>query len=166
MTPTVDESFLSLACVHGVVSYVRARAEWGGLIQRSQLDGQCWPLLLDALANNLPEPRMVECLLDIGADPNFKVSKVESQTPWIIALSRVSLLYTLKEFDGDEKHAIAVEKWKKTLKLLYLAGGKMVKIPERRHTTLSRQILQEVEEETGVTGPKEETTFLGRWFNM
>jgi hypothetical protein len=79
-----DESFLSLAVWHGVVPYVRARAEWGGLIPWP-ISGQYeerWPLLLDALAGDVPEPTMVECLLDLDADPNFKISKIDSQTCW------------------------------------------------------------------------------------
>ncbi|RMJ15118.1 hypothetical protein CDV36_005226 [Fusarium kuroshium] len=168
MTPTLDGSFLSLACVHGVVPYVRARAERGGLIRRSQHDGQSWPLLLDALSHDVPQSRMVECLLDAGADPNFKVSYVDSQTPWKVALTRVSLFYTLNELDGDEKHVIAVEEWEKTLELLRMrgGGGKMVDTPEHRRTGLSGRILREVEEETGATRPKEQTTLLERWFNM
>lgn len=87
------ESFLALTVVHGVVPYVRVRAESGGLIQ---LPKGWWPLLMDALSGDVLEPTMVECLLDLGADPNFKISKVDSQTPWIVALTKVSLLYTLQ----------------------------------------------------------------------
>jgi hypothetical protein len=138
---------MSLACMHGVVPYVRARAEWGGFIQRSKLEGDHWPLLLDALSNDVPEPRMVECLLDLGADPNFKLSKVTSQTPWIVALTKMTLLYTINESSSSEEYAMAEDKWRKTLRLMSLKGAKSTDVPESLLTPLSRKILQDLRDE-------------------
>jgi hypothetical protein len=161
--PGKDESFISLACVHGVVPYVRARAEWGGLIQRSKLDGDHWPLLLDALSNDVPEPRMVECLLGMGADPNFKVSKVNSQTPWIVAVTKMTLLYTIKEFNSSEEHAIAEDKWRKTLRLMSLRGATSTDVPESLLTPISRKILQDLRDE--IQPNKRGLATLNNWFS-
>ena len=96
-----EQSFLSLAVMYNIVPYVRATAKWGGLRRRSTsqtLDVQ-FPLLYDALSRDVPEPGIVGGLLDLGADPNFRISKVDSQTPWILALTKVTMLYTLQHHD-------------------------------------------------------------------
>ncbi len=92
LTDMIDESFLCFAA-NGVVPYVRARAERGGLV-RAKDSGEMLPLLLFVLSVDVPEPKMVECLLNSGADPNFKMSEVGLQTPWTVALTKVTLVYT------------------------------------------------------------------------
>lgn len=74
--------FLYLAVKHSVVPYMRAKAEWGGIAQLSYPKGfeTRFPLLLGVLSPTVPEPTMVECLLDFMADPNFKIAKVDSET--------------------------------------------------------------------------------------
>ena len=150
-----DQSFLSLAVMYNIVPYVRANAQWGGLTQRSTsmtLDER-FPLLYDALSRDVPEPRMVECLLDIGADPNFRISKVDSQTPWILALTKVTMLYTLQHTMGSpEEYSAAEDRWKETLKLMYTAGGMYAKVPDSILSPISRKMLQDVIDEALVTG--------------
>jgi hypothetical protein len=55
----------------------------GGLIQRHTFEKseERLPLLLDALSGDVPEPKMVECLLDLSADPNLAISKFDLQSP-------------------------------------------------------------------------------------
>jgi hypothetical protein len=154
LDPTPVDSFLTFAVIHGVVPYVRARAEWGGLIQvpfkphgLGTIDVE-WPLLLDALSIDVPDPAMVECLLDLGADPNFKVSKVESQTPWIVALTKVTLLYTIQNnVGGSAEYSLAEIRWKQTLRLLFSRGADCTKVSETLLSPISRRILQDLKDE-------------------
>ena len=146
----VDDYFLSLAVRKNVVSYVRARAEWGGLIQPSTLEKSDtgFPLLLEALSGDVPEPKMVGCLLDLSADPNFKISNVDSQTPWIKALTKVTLLYTLKgRFGSSAEYLLAENKWKQTLRLMFSRGADCTKVPDSLLTPISRKILQDLRNE-------------------
>jgi hypothetical protein len=147
----IDEPFLSLAVWHDVVPYVRARAELGELIPWP-ISGQYeerWPLLLDALAGDVPEPTMVECLLDLGADPNFKISKVDSQTPWIVALTKMTLLYIRQSgVGGSAEYFLAEDKWKQTLRLMFSRGAHCTKMPESLLSSISRKILQDIRDET------------------
>lgn len=150
----VYTSFLSLAVMYNIVPYVRANAQWGGLTQRStsQTLGERFPLLYDALSRDVPEPRMVECLLDIGADPNFRISKVDSQTPWILGLTKVTMLYTLQHtMDSPEEYSAVEDKWKETLKLMYTRGGMYAKVPDSLLSPISRKILQDVMNEVPMT---------------
>jgi len=161
----VDDSFLSLTVVHNVTAYVKARAEWGGLIHppASMNPEDQWPLLMDAISASVPEPEMVKCLLDLGADPNFRMSKVGSQSPWIVALTKVTLLYTIQsEIESSEEYLLAEEKWKQTLKLMYSHGANCAKIPASRLSSISRQVLQEI---TGGTQfkPQGEEGWLQSW---
>ena len=122
-----------------------------------------WPLLMDAISARVPEPEMVKCLLDLGADPNFRMSKVESQSPWIVALTKVTLLYTIQsEIESSEEYLLAEEKWKQTLKLMYSHGANCAKVPASRLSPISRQILQEI---TGGTQfkPQGEEGWLRSW---
>ena len=77
-------TFLSLTARCGVVPYIEAKASRDCLVQK--LEGEMWPLLLDAVqASNsthyppeyylVPNPDSVACLLSIGADPNFKITE-------------------------------------------------------------------------------------------
>lgn len=146
----IGKSFLSLAVMSGIVPYVRARVEWGGLVRRptSENPEELYPLLLDALSGNVPEPKMVECLLDSGADPNFKISKVDSQTPWITALTKMTLLYTLQSgMASSVEYFEAEDKWKQTLRLMFSRGADCTKVPDSRLTPISRSILQEMRDE-------------------
>jgi hypothetical protein len=164
----IDESFLSLAVWHGVVPYVRARAERGGLTPRP-ISGQSeewWPLLLDALAGDVPEPAMVECLLDLGADPNFKISKIDSRTPWIVALTKVTLLYTIQcRVGSSAEYFLAEDKWKQTLRLMFLRGAHCTKVPESLLSPISRKILQDMrnEAETKAQSSSGLNTWLRAW---
>ena len=141
----LDDSFLSLAVRHNVLPYVRANVEWGGLIQQfnPQKSDTGLPLLLDALSGDLPEPKMVECLLDLGAVPNYIISKVDPQTPWIVALTKVTLLYTLQgQFGSSAKYFLAEDKWKQTLRLMFSRSADCTKVPDPLLTPISRKILQ------------------------
>ena len=143
---------ISLAVRYGVVPYVKARAERGGFVPRVGLYNTKpyhlkWPLLLDAICDGVPEPRMVECLMEMGADPNFKTSYFD--TPWIIALTKATSLYTLEHRFGKSKEYFEAEtKWKETLRLMMSSrGGGSIQVPESRLTPITRKILQELEDE-------------------
>lgn len=160
--------FLSVAVKLGVVPYVRARVEWGGLIRRptSETHEELYPLLLDALSGDVPEPKMVECLLDLGADPNFKISKVDSQTPWITALTKMTLLYTIKtKTSSSAEYLVAEDKWKQTLRLMFLRGADCAKVPESLLTPISRSILRDMrdEKEKGAQSLPGWTSWLQAW---
>ncbi|KAL1593178.1 hypothetical protein SLS60_010786 [Paraconiothyrium brasiliense] len=151
------ESFLPLAVIHGVVPYVRARAGRGGLnpipfpLIESEETNRGWPLLLDALSLDVPDPAMVECLLDLGADPNFKTSRVVSQTPWHVALTNVTSLYSIQDNHGTvvgyPESSLAEDRWKKTLSLMYSRGADCRKVPEPLLSPISRKILQDLMDE-------------------
>ena len=140
----LDPLFLSLAVRHNVIPYVKARVQWGGLIRLPNLNNweMKWPLLLDALFGDVPEPRMVECLLNLGADPNSRASKGDSQTPWIMALTKVTLLYTVYELDSSEEYITTEGKWRETLRLMFSRGADCTATLESRLTPLSREILE------------------------
>ncbi len=148
LTDTTDDSFLCLAVEHSVVPYVRARAERGGLVRQpgAKSPAEMLPLLLVALSIYVPDPKMVECLLDLGADPNFKMSKVCLQTPWTIALTKVTLLYTIQ----SETRILASfweDQWKQTLRLMYSKGAGSMTVPNSLLTPISRKILQDLKDE-------------------
>lgn len=89
---------------------------------------------------------MIECLLDFGADPNFRVSKVDIQTPWVVALTKVTLLYTIQSSaSGPADYQAAEDKWNQTLSLLFSRGGKNANVPEARLSPLSRKILHDLQ---------------------
>lgn len=161
-----EQSFLSLAVMYNIVPYVRATAQWGGLTRRStsQTLDERFPLLYDALSRDVPEPRMVECLLGLGADPNFRISKVDSQTPWILALTKVTMLYTPQHtMSSPEEYSVAAEvKWKETLRLMYTRGGMCAKVPDSFFSPISRKMLHDIMNEVSVT---DQTHFGSRgWF--
>ena len=139
-----EQSFLSLAVTYNIAPYVRVTAQWGGLTRRStpQVLDEQFPLLYDALSRNVPEPGMVECLLDLGADPNFRISRVESRTPWILALTQVTMLYTLQHtMSTNEEYSAAEYKWKETLRLMHAPGGMRGWLPDSLFSPLRRKII-------------------------
>ena len=143
----IDESFLCFAIANSVVPYVRARVEHGGLV-RAKYSGEMLPLLLVALSGDVPEPKMVECLLNAGADPNFKLSEVGLQTPWTVALTKVTLLYTLQsQLGSSAEYFRAEDKWKQTLRLMSSKVPDYTTVPEPLLTSISRRLLQELRDE-------------------
>jgi hypothetical protein len=163
-----DDAFLSCAIMHGVVLYARARTEWGGLIRRPSRENpeERWPLLLDALSVDVPDPKMVECLLDLGADPNFKISKTDPQTPWIVALTKGTLLYTIQnKINNPTEYLVAEDKWKQTLRLMFSRGADRTKRPDSLLTPLSRKFLQELRDEvkSKEQSPAGLTSWLRAW---
>jgi len=89
----IDDAFLSLAVVFGIVEYVRIKVGLGCLIQKRVLVSLGddmpryvkWPLLMDVITLRDSRIRigsdrdldllMIQCLLDKGADPNYMVGK-------------------------------------------------------------------------------------------
>lgn len=146
-TDMIDESFLCFAIANGVVPYVRARVERGGLI-RARVSGEMLLLLLVALSGDVPEPEMVECLLNSGADPNFKLSEIGLQTPWTVALTRVTILYTLQSHLGSSaEYSRAEGNWKLALRLMASKVPDYMTVPEPLLTPISRRLLQELRAE-------------------
>jgi hypothetical protein len=84
-------TFLSLAVIHGVTAYVKARATHGCLVQQPCYEGKSitWPLLMDAVCTGSFRAEMVKCLLSLGADPNYVVSSSAKGTPWRVLLSLI-----------------------------------------------------------------------------
>ena len=164
VTPS-DESFLRLAVRYGVVPYVRMKGKKAGIIQNSVPErvGTKFPLLVVALCCDVPNPAMVECLLDLGADPKLEISKQSSQTPWTMAVTRVSTLYVIQsECSGPEEYLVAENMWKRTLQLMFLRGGRLAKVPDSLLTSVSRKLLKEITDEAE---SKEEPAFgLRGWF--
>ncbi|KAL9610545.1 MAG: hypothetical protein Q9167_004757 [Letrouitia subvulpina] len=153
-----DKAFLYFAVMYGAVSYVRARATQANFIQNTVPEDHTEdpsPLLV-AIHSYVPKPEMVECLLDLGADPNLKYSKRDSQTPWMLALTRVSTLYQIQiDYSDPEFYLEAENRWKQTLKLMFLRGGHLVKAPNSLLTPISRKLLEEIRDEVG---PKDQPT--------
>lgn len=92
------DNFLSLAVIHGVTSFVKARVEPGCLADKpGDIDAppKKWPLLRDAFATNTYSLEIVECLLERGADPNYPLAEFGELTPWRRCLIGVS---------GDHSH--------------------------------------------------------------
>jgi len=105
---------------------------------------------------------MMECLLDLGADPNFTISKVHSQTPWIVALTKVTLLYTIQSRVGSSaEYFLAEDKWKQTLRLMFSRGADCTKVPESLLSPISRKILQDIRDETET--PAQSPSGLNSW---
>lgn len=160
-----DESFLSLAVRHGVVAYVWVKA--------ASLDSdsrQLLFLLLVALSCDVPEPKMIECLLDLGADPNFRISDTGMQTPWTIALTKVSLLPTIQCIvESSADYPIAEDKWKQTLRVMLAKGAYYTKTPKSLLTPISKRLLQEVRREIDPdvrpTGDVEDEAGFGSWLS-
>ena len=76
-------TFLSLAVRYGAVHFVRAKANPGCLaLQPSVVNrSRIWPLLMDATyydpswkRDTVPDISMINCLLEMGADPNFRLN--------------------------------------------------------------------------------------------
>ncbi|KAK4949738.1 hypothetical protein LTR10_011580 [Elasticomyces elasticus] len=156
----IDASFLSLAVMYNVTAYVKARVEHGALVV-PPTEGR-WPLLMDALSVEVPNPEMVRSLLEVDADPNFKVSDIDSQTPWVVALTKASLLYTIQnESKSSEEYLQAEAKWKETLKLMYSWGAHRADIPEARLTPISRRLLLEIKSETLPKKNPDSSNWLG-----
>ena len=106
------------------------------------------PLSLVALVGEVPEPKMVECLQKSGADPNFKLSKVDLQTPWTVALTKLTPLYTLQsQFGSSAEYFRAEDKWKQTLRLMSSKVPDYMTVPESLLTPISRRLLQELRDE-------------------
>ena len=136
---TIDKIFLILAVRHNVISYVRAKAQQDGLIQCSERPRVYFPLLLYAIFDNDPEPEMVKCLLDMGAYPNFRMSKYKSHTLWNV------VLYILMRPD-HQGNVPAEDKWKQSSKLMLMRGANGEMVPSSRH---GRKMLQELKDELG-----------------
>jgi hypothetical protein len=168
---TQADCLLNLAVIHGVVPYVRPRLARGGLLHlpvrydMMMPHERAWSLLLCALSLDVPEPAMVKCLLDLGADPNFKPTSSNLETPWTRALTKVTILYTIQMTVSDSaEYSIAEEKWKQTLRLM-LSRADCTQVPESRLSPISRKMLKELRDEAG---PKEQnksglTSWLRAW---
>ena len=105
-------------------------------------------LLLIALSGDVPEPKMVECLLNSGEDPNFKLLEVGLQTPWTVALTKVTILYTLQsQLGSSAEYSRAEDKWKQALRLMFSKVPDYMTVPEPLLTPISRRLLQELRDE-------------------
>jgi hypothetical protein len=77
------DTFLSLAVIYEVIAYVKVRATEGCLVQKpySGSRSKPWPLLMDAVCTGSFSIEMVECLLSLGADPNFSTPSDNEAIP-------------------------------------------------------------------------------------
>jgi len=90
-----NRGFLSMAVGHGIIQYVRVKAEAPCLIGK-------WPLLMDTLVSPSgryasPDRRMIECLLQKSADPNYlnqsdSVPLLTGRSPLIMSVEALILL--------------------------------------------------------------------------
>jgi hypothetical protein len=139
-------SLLSMAVRYGVTEYVKAKAERGCLVKRPGMPPSQrslkWPLLYDALddaphwahdhASALPSPEMVQCLLNLGADPNYRPSDMHL-TSWQVLLGKDALspyLYT--------QNHISAEPWASIVDLM-VAHGADVKLGRKSGLIWSKQ---------------------------
>lgn len=153
---TIDGYFLSLAVKYRAIPYVRSKASRGALVPRRLNENitqdygkNCWPLLLDALSNMVPDPEMVALLLDLGADPNYE--KDLMKPPWQVALNGMEEYYgEIKNRKNPTDFLLDCAKWRQTMKLLYsrrtgnwVRGG--VGIPD-----ITKKVLRELDNEVSV----------------
>jgi hypothetical protein len=89
------DTFLSLAVIHGVTAYVKARGTQGCLVPKPCYKGRSimWSLLGDAVCTESFNVEMVECLLSLGADPNYLMPSIPEVTPWRILLMLIRNTY-------------------------------------------------------------------------
>ncbi|KIW32474.1 uncharacterized protein PV07_04019 [Cladophialophora immunda] len=139
-------TFLSLTVILGVVEYVRVKAEAGCLIRRPHFDtttteiSYCgeWPLLMDAVmygASSMyylargprktdtgPNHKMIQCLLEKSADPNYLVSAIagEETSPLIESVSQ--LMLSVSQVTFPSKRSEKEHFWIESTRLLARAG--------------------------------------------
>ncbi|CAH0004488.1 unnamed protein product [Clonostachys byssicola] len=119
-------SLLSLAVKCGVVEYVKAKMPANCLVPLEDVYStnhpmDPWPLLLDALDNSFPNSRMVEVLLEGGADPNLELSGLRfSPTMWGHYLSH---LFCAIEGLGVQDGRL--EEYEKMLRLMIKHGASL-----------------------------------------
>jgi hypothetical protein len=112
---TFGETFLSLAVIHGVTSYVKARAKVACLVQKPCHGGRSmiWPLLMDAVYAQSYQLNMVRCLLSLGADPNYRVPPpyVGEESPWYSLLRDIedSISGLIKSYSLSKDLQLTVE---------------------------------------------------------
>ena len=154
----LNKPFLYIACSYGIVPYVTARAEKGCLIRQHTLESslQVWPLLSASVSHDIPQPELVKHLLDLGADPNYRVSKGDTNTPWMLALHNMTLLRRKREeFASPEDYLAAEEKWKMTLRLMCAKSPPQIKSTDSLLNVISpaaRQTLDELRKEDEARG--------------
>ncbi|CAH0047644.1 unnamed protein product [Clonostachys solani] len=119
-------SLLSLAVKCGVVEYVKAKMPANCLVPLEDVYStnhpkDPWPLLLDALDNSFPNSRMVEVLLEGGADPNLELSGLRfSPTMWGHYLSH---LFCVIEGSGVESGRL--DEYEKIMRLMIKHGASL-----------------------------------------
>jgi hypothetical protein len=131
-------SFLSLAIYYDLVDYIRVRVNRGCLVQRPtsvypidplnntrapsqapilRICTSVWPLLLDAVRSPARSLRMIQTLLEKGADPNFKVKIIRRgsediysciSTPWVELLSQLQLEFRTKSSTVGEDYGTKI----------------------------------------------------------
>ena len=146
----IEDWFMLKAVEENIVPYVRARVERGAIITRinslysprEEIGG--FSLLNRVVSADIPDPAMVECLLDAGADPNFRNLVSASETPWIRAVTKSAILYTLKKTMNPEEYRRAEESWRQILGLLFKHGADCLQTPKSRLTPISKKILREI----------------------
>jgi len=111
----IDDAFLSLAVVFGIVEYVRIKVGLGCLIQKRDFlplpdmpRYVKWPLLMDVITlrgfgigdsrHHVLALPMIQCLLDKGADPNYKVSRPYHSHETSPLIESVSLLMSSVDY--------------------------------------------------------------------
>lgn len=102
-----------LAVRHGVISYVKSRAEAQGHCLAQRPTGAVratiqWHFLIDAIDTKSFETKleMMECLLDMGADPNYPVPFLD-RTPWMVYLRTFNL--RISKLERKEEEAPVLE---------------------------------------------------------
>ncbi|KAL9116091.1 MAG: hypothetical protein Q9227_000460 [Pyrenula ochraceoflavens] len=101
-------TFLSLVVNHGVTAYVKRRAQEGCLVQKpsTRAEVRTWPLLMDAIVCKDPSFEMIDCLLELKANPNEYVPNPVGATPWekLLEVTREQcprIIRSSHDLDGD-----------------------------------------------------------------
>ncbi len=166
---TIDQSLLAIAIKYNVIPYVRARTEWGGSGQplKPHQSEERVAMLLFALGNapeEIPEPRIVECLLDGGVDPNFKISGLTTQTPWLYALSRAAVFNTtILDLGSPAELLHAENQWKQTLKVMYSRGAVCTRLQFATLTSTAKRLVQTLKDENASEGKGQDLLGLTKW---
>ncbi|VUC30498.1 unnamed protein product [Clonostachys rosea] len=119
-------SLLSLAVKCGVVQYVKAKLPPNCLVPLEDVYStnhpkDPWPLLLDALDNSLPNHKVVEVLLEGGADPNLELSGLRfTPTIWGNFLSHLFCA-----IEGSRVQSGRLEEYEKIVRLLIKYGASL-----------------------------------------
>ncbi|KAK1579155.1 uncharacterized protein LY79DRAFT_694908, partial [Colletotrichum navitas] len=107
-----------------------------------------WPLLLDAALPAHPEPKMLECCLEMGADVNLRINNKKGLTVWAAILSNVLIDMILRDKEPTRQQEEAtLVLWEPSMRLLIGHGASVDKIIVKKAGKLTGKIVSERDRE-------------------